>query len=89
MLIDADKYREFLNTYPLEKAQRNFMTFYRDALQYTFECEVKDVAERKKGKWIKRGEHLYMCECGRFSTVKENYCPSCGLDMREEKTDAH
>lgn len=39
-LIDADKYCEFLNTYPLEKAQSNFMTFYRDALQHTFEYEV-------------------------------------------------
>lgn len=38
--IDADKYCDFLNKYPLEKAQSNFMTFYRDALQYTFECEV-------------------------------------------------
>jgi len=39
-LMDADKYCEFLNTYPLEKAQSNFMAFYRDALQHTFECEV-------------------------------------------------
>ena len=42
-LIDVDKYCEFLNTYPLEKAQSNFMIFYRDALQYTFECEVKAI----------------------------------------------
>lgn len=42
-LINADKYCEFLNTYPLEKAQSNFMTFYRDALQHTFECEVKAI----------------------------------------------
>lgn len=38
--IDADKFCDFLNHYPLEKAQNNFMTFYRDALRYTFECEV-------------------------------------------------
>lgn len=42
-LMNADKYCEFLNTYPLEKAQSNFMTFYRDALQHTFECEVKAI----------------------------------------------
>ena len=42
-LIDADKYCDFLNTYPLEKAQNNFMSFYRDALQYTFECEVEAI----------------------------------------------
>ena len=40
-LIDADKYCDFLNKYPLEKAQNNFMIFYRDALQHTFECEVE------------------------------------------------
>ena len=42
-LIDADKYCEFLNTYPLEKAQNNFMSFYREALQYIFECEVEAI----------------------------------------------
>lgn len=42
-LIDADKYCDFLNTYPLEKAQNNFMSFYREALQNTFEFEVKAI----------------------------------------------
>lgn len=42
-VIEADKYRDFLNKYPLEKAQSNFMTFYRDALQHTFECEVEAI----------------------------------------------
>lgn len=44
--------------------------------------------ERKKGKWIKRGPSLYKCsECARFSPTQENFCPNCGADMREEKTD--
>lgn len=42
-LIDADKYCDFLNTYPLEKAQNNFMSFYRKALQNTFEFEAKAI----------------------------------------------
>lgn len=42
-LIDADKYCDFLNTYPLGKAQNNFMSFYQDALQHTFECEVEAI----------------------------------------------
>lgn len=42
-LVNADKYCEFLNTYLLEKAQNNFMSFYRDALQKTFEFEVKAI----------------------------------------------
>lgn len=48
-LIDADKYCDFLNTYPLEKAQNNFMSFYQDALQHTFECEVEAIPI----KWLK------------------------------------
>ena len=55
-LIDADKYCEFLNTYPLKKAQENFMTFYRDALRHTFECEVEAITvewlQKKYDKWI-------------------------------------
>ena len=48
-LIDGDKYCDFLNTYPLEKAQNNFMSFYREALQKTFEFEVKAIPIE----WIK------------------------------------
>ena len=53
------------------------------------EIAVRALAEgRIKGEWIKRGARLYMCsECARFSTVKENYCPTCGADMRVEEDD--
>lgn len=40
--------------------------------------------ERKKGKWIKRGRMVQCSECGRFTTVQENYCPSCGSYNGEE-----
>lgn len=65
-LIDADKYCEFLNTYPLEKAQNNFMTFYRNALQKTFECEVKAIPIDWITKWAEKfykvinGKRYYM-----------------------------
>lgn len=53
------------------------------------EIAVRAMAEeRKKAKWIKRGRMVQCPECGRFTTIQENYCPSCGLDMREEKQDA-
>lgn len=42
-LIDADKYCDFLNRYPLEKAQNNSMVFYREALQETFKYEVEAI----------------------------------------------
>ena len=51
-LIDADKYCDFLNTYPLEKAQNNFMSFYREALQETLECEVKAIPIEWIEKWM-------------------------------------
>lgn len=41
--------------------------------------------ERKKGKWIDRGEEYmlrWVCgECGRKDTHIYNFCPDCGLDM--------
>lgn len=52
-LIDADKYCDFLNTYPLEKAQNNFMPFYRGALQETFECEVEAIPIEWIKDWLK------------------------------------
>lgn len=50
--------------------------------------EAPTIEERKKGKWIKRGPSLYTCsECARFVPTQENFCPTCGADMREEKPD--
>lgn len=50
--------------------------------------KTADVVERKKGKWIQFVPGLYECsECGRFSPTQENFCPNCGANMREEKTD--
>lgn len=59
-LIDADKYCDFLNTYPLEKAQNNFMSFYQDALQHTFECEVEAIPIE----WIKMFMQRYKIQGG-------------------------
>ena len=65
-LIDADKYCDFLNRYPLEKAQNNFMLFYREALQETFECEVEAIPIEWITKWAEKfytvinGKRYYM-----------------------------
>lgn len=58
-LIDADKYCDFLNTYPLEKAQNNFMSFYREALQNTFEFEVKAIPIEWIKEWVERDENYW------------------------------
>ena len=53
-----------------------------------YNAPTADVVERKKGKWIQFVPGLYECsECGRFSPTQENFCPNCGANMREEKTD--
>lgn len=61
-LTDADKYCDFLNTYPLEKAQNNFMSFYREALQKTFEFEVKAIpvewTKQMKNRLVDKAEVL-------------------------------
>lgn len=37
-------------------------------------------------KW--RDVSIFHCDkCGRKTVVKENFCPSCGADMREEEQD--
>lgn len=50
--------------------------------------------ERKKGKWIETDKHDiyyqpgYKCSvCGVLTTCHGDYCPNCGADMRERRTD--
>ena len=56
-LVDANKYCEFLNTYPLEKAQNNFMSFYRKALQNIYEFEVKAIPIEWINNWLNTGRN--------------------------------
>jgi len=61
-----------------------------------------DEVERKKGKWNFIGNNMHECtNCKRAYTVQQfeamrnynrdplnpKFCPNCGADMREEKTD--
>lgn len=47
-----------------------------------------DVPERNVGKWIKVGDNSYMCSvCGEVSCCNGNFCPDCGADMIERRTD--
>lgn len=54
-----------------------------------------DLVERKRGKWIPHksifgglGERVYTCnQCGyNIGFHTENFCPSCGADMRKPMT---
>lgn len=67
------------------------------------EMPPADVVERKKGKWIKKMRIIetdkyasytpeWYCSCcgeGYAPYIAEliSFCPNCGADMREEKTD--
>lgn len=55
---------------------------YVPALEIAVRAMVK---ERKKGWWDEFVPGLYRCsECGKFSPTQENFCPTCGADMREK-----
>ena len=41
--------------------------------------------ERKKGKWIPWYGSVYMCSECRAVREKENFCPRCGADMRNNE----
>ena len=46
-----------------------------------------DVAERKKGEWVKVFSHGWVSgwkcsECVEYSPCHYNFCPNCGADMR-------
>lgn len=79
-LIEAEELKHILNNskYYGTKAGNAFADMIT-------ECET--IKERKKGKWIKRGKIFQCPECEKFSITQDNYCPNCGADMREEKTD--
>lgn len=94
-LIDADAFKQ--------RNERLLKCDFPYICEETLEELIDDaptIEERKEGKWIDdRG--LYMCSsCGKLWThwwarivplnqmCKElRYCPYCGADMREEKTD--
>lgn len=63
---------------------------YADCIQRLEELPSAqpDVPERNVGKWIKVGDNSYMCSvCGEVSCCNGNFCPDCGVDMRERRTD--
>ena len=50
---------------------------------------------RKTGKWVKderterlKGAYRYKCDnCEAYHRARYDFCPSCGADMREDKTE--
>ena len=67
-----------------------------DAIIDTLENLPSAQPERKRGDWIslddfrgKYNEFGYKCsECGEQNDYQDNYCPSCGADMRGEQDDS-
>jgi rubrerythrin len=49
------------------------------------------IEPRKKGEWKEHKDYpglAYLCsECGYFTTMRTNFCPNCGADMREGRTE--
>lgn len=64
------------------------------AIEHTPTFEIEP--ERKKGKWIIKGEYIDCSVCGheKWSRVpyenlvkRFNFCPNCGADMRGDQND--
>lgn len=88
--IDADK---LLARYKARcagcKETKNYCEHCCDLADVISDIEdAPTIEERKKGEWSEFVPGLYKCsECGKFSPTKEDFCPNCGADMREEQAD--
>jgi rubrerythrin len=53
--------------------------------------KTQPTIEPRKGKWKEHKDYpglAYLCsECGYFTTMRTNFCPNCGADMREVRTE--
>lgn len=53
--------------------------FFSKAEEEALDFVLKALEERPKGEW-----KCFNCpECNRQTVIKENFCPTCGTDMRE------
>ena len=87
-LIDADAYIKY--------CEESWIPLNVDAVKAQ---PTVDVVEREKGKWMAQKGGGYRCsECKHYAlderegnlihvSAKTKFCPHCGADMREEKTD--
>lgn len=88
-LIDADALKHELC---IRQHMLNADSLWK-ALEIMDAQPTADVVERKKGKWIEKWNghfktNVPRCSlCSNASPFKYNYCPTCGADMREEKTE--
>ncbi|MEE0968189.1 MAG: hypothetical protein U0M06_02295 [Clostridia bacterium] len=49
-----------------------------------FSTPAKKRFERGRGQWIRHKNNMFICSrCGSKS-IKRNYCPECGADMKKE-----
>lgn len=91
-LIDADEMQE--KAYKLNFDMR--ITSRELALINYLLAGTPTIEERKKGKWIDRGDYCVCNQCWHMEQqfngvepipLRTPFCAICGADMREEKTD--
>jgi len=51
------------------------------------EMPAADVVEVKHGEWVGYNFDFYCSNCNRYHTVRSNFCPHCGADMRGEQNE--
>ena len=79
-LIDADALKERLD-YCTAKGMGSTIAFI---LKHMID-EQPTVEKRKRGKWKPLRVSLFLCSecCAVSKKGTENFCPSCGADMKE------
>lgn len=79
---EIDSSDKYIREYDGGQLQIGYNKGLSDALKI-----VKQMSqERPKGRWVRRTKYYGDCsECGEISSVKSNFCPNCGADMRNNE----
>lgn len=78
----------YLKTY---LANRGIKVVDYDEWEHLCDCiddaKAADVRENVRGEWIDFWDRYRCSVCNMEGTYEENFCPNCGADMRERRTD--
>ena len=97
-LSDLQKFPIRINHYDKVNGNEHFVLGIESVLEYAEHLPTVDAVEVVHGRWIERYEKVswqeddverfFECSiCGCISGYYSPYCPNCGADMRERRTD--
>lgn len=93
--IDADTMKAEVESLDAESNNRIYQCAMEDMLEFFVELIDKqptiESASVRHGRWVMNNPYGIKCcsECGYGQSIgAENYCPNCGVDMKEVNEDA-